>query len=73
MIYTLVFNLSCVYGPIGYAHHSRSEVLHFGRSLAKTALDHLGDYVNEAEWFTASGETSDDPFHSDLAEEWSRG
>ena len=61
MLYVVVYHLDGVVGPGGHIASSRAESVEFAAGLAVVALDLLGDYVSEVEWFDLNGELSD-PF-----------
>src|SRR5262245_37459833 len=67
MIHSLHFLLDGVAGPGGAIDERRGELVAFAVDLARTAVGMLGDWVNDADWFDASGEQSD--IHALLASE----
>lgn len=59
MIYSLHFSLDGVFGPGGAINERRGELVAQAVDIARAAVDVLGDWVADAEWFDASGNESD--------------
>ena len=59
MIYAISYELSGISGPGGIVDISKDDVVTFAKSMAKTALDQLGDRVFASEWFSLDGEGTD--------------
>lgn len=59
MIYSLYYSLEGVIGPGGAIDKRRGELVAQAVNLARTAVDMLGDWVDDADWFDASGDESD--------------
>jgi hypothetical protein len=59
MLYSLHFSIDGIIGPGGEIRERQEELIGQAVVLAKTAVDLLGDWVHDADWFDASGEPSD--------------
>jgi hypothetical protein len=55
MLHSLYFSIDGVLGPGGSIDARRSEILKQAVSLAKTGLELLGDWANDADWFDGAG------------------
>lgn len=56
MLYAITFEINSIFSPGGSVKTTRAEIIGFAKSMAKLALDQLGDAVSFVEWFDLNGE-----------------
>ncbi|PKL41996.1 MAG: hypothetical protein CVV41_16225 [Candidatus Riflebacteria bacterium HGW-Riflebacteria-1] len=59
MIYAMTYEINGICGPAGLLDQAREKVIQFAASMARIALDQLGDAVGLIEWQNLSGEEVD--------------